>query len=157
MSRLSRFHAELDRLFDEAIRLASHEPRAGEHEPPVDVVETEREVVVLIEVPGLEPAELELFVEGRVLVLTGTKRHAAPGGARRFHRIEREQGRFECRVQMLRPVNTHQGRARLAEGLLRVAFPKIEEKRSGRHRLEIEESDGAVERETAGAPGDETT
>ena len=151
MSRLSRIHSDLDRLFDEAMRLASREPRAGEHEPPVDVMETAEEVVVLIEVPGLSPDEIELFVEGRAVVVAGVKRLRPPDGARRFHGIEREQGRFERRVEMLCPVNTHRGRARLAAGLLTVTFPRVEEKRLARRPVPIE---------VVGPPddaGDETT
>lgn len=154
MRRLSRIHSDLDRLFDEVMRLASREPRAGEHEPPIDVVETADHVVVLIEVPGIAREELALAVEGRAVVLTGVKRLRSPEGARRFHGVEREQGRFERRIELLRPVNTHAGRARLADGVLTIAFPKVEEKRTVRRPLAIEVTDEAPETKTA---GDETT
>ncbi len=151
MSRLSRIHSDLDRLFDEAMRLASREPRAGEHEPPVDVMETAEEVIVLIEVPGLSPDEIELFVEGRAVVVVGVKRLQPPDGARRFHGVEREQGRFERTIEMLCPVNTHRGRARLAAGLLTVTFPRVEEKRLARRPVPIEVVGAADD------AGDETT
>lgn len=158
MTRLSRIHSDLDRLFDEVMRLASREPRAGEHEPPIDVVETADQVVVLVEVPGIEREELALAVEGRAVVLTGVKRLRSHEGARRFHGVEREQGRFERRVELLHPVNTHKGTARLADGVLTIAFPKVEEKRTLRRPLRIEVIEG--EPETASEPtiaGDETT
>jgi HSP20 family protein len=158
VTRLSRIHADLDRLFDEVMRLASREPRAGEHEPPVDVVETEHHVVVLVEVPGIAREELDLAVEGRAVILTGVKRLRSPEGARRFHGVEREQGRFEHRVELLRPVNSHEGKARLADGVLTISFPKVEEKRTLRRPLEIEVIDETPE--TASEPttaGDETT
>lgn len=147
MSPLARFQAELDRLFDEAVRLTTREPRAGEHEPPVDVVETPDEVVVLIEVPGIAREDMELAVEGRTVVLTGTKRHRPPDGARRFHGVEREQGRFERRIELLRPVDTHRGRGRLGDGLLRVSFPRIVEQRAARRPLEIEDGTPPEDRE----------
>ena len=149
MSRLSRIHSDLDRLFEEAMRLASREPRAGEHEPPADVVEIDGEVVVLVEVPGVAADDLDLAIEGRVVVLTGTKSLRPPEGARRFHGVEREQGRFELRVELLAPVNTHQGRARLENGVLTVAFPKVEEKRTVRRPIAIDPVE-SVEGEPAG-------
>lgn len=138
MSSLSRFHTELDRLFDEVLRLAGSEPRAGECQPCVDVLETDGEVVILVEVPGIEPADLEVAVEGRAVIVTGRKRSQRPAEAVRFHRVEREEGRFERRIELLQPVNTLEGRARTEGGLLVIAFPRVAEKRVHRHRVAIE-------------------
>lgn len=138
MSSLSRFHTELDRLFAEAMRLAGGEPRAGECQPCVDVIETDGEVAILVEVPGVAAADLEVSVEGRSVVVAGRKRPRRPEGTVRFHRVEREEGRFERRIELLQPVNTLAGRARTEGGLLVITFPRVAEKRARRHRLAIE-------------------
>jgi HSP20 family protein len=138
MIHASRFHAELDRLFEEVMKLAAGEPRAGEYQPLLDVVETADEVVVLVEVPGIPREDLEVTVAGRTVVVSGRKRSGRPEGVVRFHRVEREEGRFERRVELLHPVDTHRGRARTAGGLLIVEFPKVQEKRARRRSLEIE-------------------
>lgn len=138
MSSLSRFHAELDRLFEEAMKLAGGEPRAGECQPCVDVMETPDEVVIVVEVPGLGPEDLEVSVEGRAAVITGRKRPRRPDGVVRFHRVEREEGRFERRIELFQAVNTQAGRARTEGGLLKVSFPRVQEKRARRHRVPIE-------------------
>jgi HSP20 family molecular chaperone IbpA len=52
--------------------------------------------------------------------------------------VEREEGRFERRVELLHPVDTHRGRARTEGGLLIVEFPKVQEKRARRRTLEID-------------------
>lgn len=142
MIRSSRFHSELDRLFEEVMKVVAASsgstPRAGEHQPLLDVVENASEVAVLVEVPGVAREDLEVTVEGRTVVVAGRKRSACPEGVVRFHRVEREEGRFERRVELLHPVDTHRGRARLTGGLLVVAFPRVEEKRALRRTLEIE-------------------
>jgi HSP20 family protein len=142
MIHASRFHAELDRLFEEVMKVVAaasgSTPRAGEHQPLLDVVETADEVVVLVEVPGIPREDLEVTVEGRTVVVSGRKRSGRPEGVVRFHRVEREEGRFERRVELLHPVDTHRGRARTAGGLLIVEFPKVQEKRARRRSLEIE-------------------
>jgi HSP20 family protein len=138
VSSLSRFHTDLDRLFDEVLRLAGSEPRAGECQPCVDVLETEGEVILLVEVPGVDPADLEVTAEGRAVIVTGRKRSQRPEGAVRFHRVEREEGRFERRIELLQPVNTLEGRARTEGGVLVIAFPRVAEKRVRRHRVAID-------------------
>lgn len=138
MIRSSRFHSELDRLFEEVLKLAAGEPRAGECQPMLDVVESAEDVALLVEVPGIAREDLEVTVEGRTVVVSGRKRSSRPEGVVRFHRVEREEGRFERRVQLLHPVDTHRGRARTEGGLLIVEFPKVQEKRAQRRSLEIE-------------------
>lgn len=138
MSSLSRFHSELDRLFDEVLRLAGSEPRAGECQPCADVLETEDEVIILVEVPGVDPAELEVTAEGRAVIVTGRKGSRRPDAAVRFHRVEREEGRFERRMELLQPVNTLEGRARIERGVLVISFPRVAEKRVRRHTVTIE-------------------
>lgn len=139
MSSRSRFHADLDRLFADAMKMAAGEPRAGECQPCVDVVETASEVVIVLEVPGVAVDDLSVSVEGRTVVVTGRKSLTRPEGVVRFHRVEREEGRFERRVDLLQPVNTLAGRARTDNGLLVVSFPRVEEKRVRRHQVEIEQ------------------
>lgn len=143
MIHASRFHAELDRLFEEVMKLAAGEPRAGECQPRLDVVETAHEVAVLMEVPGIAREDLEVAVEGLTVVVSGRKRPTCPEGAVRFHRVEREEGRFERRVRLLHPVDTHRGRARARDGLLIVEFPKVQEKRARKRILEIEADEEA--------------
>lgn len=120
------------------MKLACGEPRAGECQPCVDVMETAEEVVIVVEVPGIATEDLQVWVEGRAVVVTGRKRPRRPDGAVRFHRVEREEGRFERRIELFQPVNTLAGRARTEGGLLVVSFPRVEEKRVRRHGVEIE-------------------
>lgn len=140
-SGTGRFHTALDQLFEEILKTAAGEARAGEWQPYLDVLETPEEVVILVEAPGVAREDLEVAVEGRAVTLTGTKRTARHQAAVRFHRVEREQGRFERRVELHQPVNTHEGSARLDGGLLIVRFPKVPEKRSRRRLLTIEDGE----------------
>lgn len=144
MRSLSRFHSELDRLFEEAMKLAGGEPRAGECQPCLDVMETADEVVIVVEVPGTGVADLDVEIEGRTVLITGRKRPQRPEGVIRFHRVEREEGRFERRVELFQPINTLAGRARIEGGVLRVSFPRVQEKRVRRHRVTIEPETGSL-------------
>jgi HSP20 family protein len=138
---ISRFQAELDRLFQEAVRLGESELPLGEWQPSVDVVETPSSILLLAEVPGFSAADLKVEVRGTIVTLSGTKSTQLPDGVQRvkFHCMERGHGRFCREVHLFSPVNTHQGTATLADGLLTIEFPKIEDKRREARVLHIEE------------------
>lgn len=69
-------------------------------QPPADVLETEREVLILVALPGVDPAAVEAVIEDGVLHVAGQRllppelRHAA------IHRLELPQGRFERRIPL---------------------------------------------------------
>ena len=79
-------------------------PRCEGHgpcwEPPVDVLETEREILVLVALPGVDPARVEAAVEDGQLVVRG--RRVLPPELQRatIHRLELPQGRFERRIPL---------------------------------------------------------
>src|SRR5258707_1049611 len=68
--------------------------------PPVDVLETEREVLVLVALPGVEPDEIETVIEGPHLVVTGHRVFPAELATAVIHRLELPQGRFERRIRL---------------------------------------------------------
>jgi HSP20 family protein len=69
-------------------------------EPPIDMIETERELLVLIALPGVDPEQVEAVVENDALVVGG--RRVLPPELRTgvIHRLELPQGRFERRVPL---------------------------------------------------------
>lgn len=137
---LSRFQAELDRLFQEVVDLGEEPIAVTEWQPAIDVIETPQSIVILVELPGFSAAELKVEVRGTLVVLAGTKAMALPETApARFHRMERSHGRFLREIQLARPVNTHQGTALLADGLLTMEFPKIQDQRQSAHQLRVTE------------------
>ena len=126
---ISRFQAELDRLFQEAMQIGDDGP-LGEWQPAIDVVETPAVVQILAEVPGFAAADLRVEVRGTRVLITGTKSTPLPEAGRvRFHCLERGHGRFTREIHVLSPVNTHKGTAALRDGLLILDLPKIQDKR----------------------------
>jgi HSP20 family protein len=144
---LSRFQAEVDRLFQEAVKLSEGSlPSGGEWQPSIDIVETPSAVMILAELPGLAASDLQVQVRGTLVTLSGTKSTPLPGAQRiKFHCMERGHGRFHREIHIFSPVNTHLGAASLADGLLTIEFPKIEDKRQEARVLHIEEIEGSSE------------
>src|SRR5260370_18160060 len=136
---LSRFQAALHRLFQQALELDQGEVAVASWQPAVDIVETASSIVILVELPGCSAADLELEAKGPLLVLSGTRAIPRAAAAVKFLCMERSPGRFRREIQLFWPVNSHQGKALLADGLLTIEFPKIQDKRQAARRLRIEE------------------
>jgi HSP20 family molecular chaperone IbpA len=99
MSRAERLHRQL-------FEPASIAGRAT-WEPPVDVLETEREVLVLAALPGVNPDQIQAEIQGRALVIVGERQLPAELATGVIHRLELPQGRFQRRIPL--PPGTYRG------------------------------------------------
>jgi HSP20 family protein len=104
-------------------------------ECPVDVWESDSEVVVEAEVPGVSVDDVEARLDGDALVLSG-ELPAPPEESGSFLRIERYRGPFR-RVVALPSEVTGQPRASLRAGVLQIRLPK--RRSSQRRRIAVEE------------------
>jgi len=69
-------------------------------EPPVDVLETEREVLVLVALPGVDFSEVKALINQNELLISGCRTYPAEMRDAIIHRLELPQGRFERRIQL---------------------------------------------------------
>jgi HSP20 family protein len=69
-------------------------------EPPVDVLETDHAVLVLVALPGVDPDRVEAAIDGGDLVVAGTRVLPTELRTAIIHRLELPQGRFERRVRL---------------------------------------------------------
>jgi HSP20 family molecular chaperone IbpA len=69
-------------------------------EPPIDVLETDREVLILIALPGVDPNEVEALLDKGMLVVSGRRVLPAELRNARILRLELPQGRFERRIPL---------------------------------------------------------
>jgi HSP20 family molecular chaperone IbpA len=69
-------------------------------EPPVDVIETAAELLVLVALPGVDPRSAEAVIAGGELIVGGTRRLPESLRRARIHRMELPYGRFERRVAL---------------------------------------------------------
>jgi HSP20 family molecular chaperone IbpA len=99
--------------------------RAGTWEPPVDILETEREVLLFFALPGVSIEKVEAVIDGPDLVIAGTRVLPPQLRTAVIHRIELPQGRFERRVRL--PVGRYRDvRRSAADGCLVITLLKVE-------------------------------
>jgi HSP20 family molecular chaperone IbpA len=75
-------------------------PREPSWEPPVDVFETEEELLILVALPGVDPDRVEAMIDDGVLVISGHRTLPAELHHARIHRLELPQGHFERRIAL---------------------------------------------------------
>jgi HSP20 family protein len=94
-------------------------------EPPVDILETDNEVLVLVALPGVHPDRVEAAIEDGVLAIVGVRVLPAALQTATIHRLELPQGRFERRVR-LPPGRYSDVRRASADGCLVITLQKRE-------------------------------
>jgi HSP20 family protein len=99
--------------------------RSGAWEPPVDILETEREVLLFFALPGVSIDKVEAAIDGLDLVVAGTRTLPPELRTAVIHRIELPQGRFERRVRL--PAGRYRDvRRSAADGCLVITLLKVE-------------------------------
>ena len=132
---------EINRIFSEILshlKISSSEEYTWN--PSLDVIETAEAIVVLMEAPGLSERDISVHLSGRWLILEGEKPAMPQFQSPRFLCLERAYGKFYKAVPILVPFNSQEGRAALQNGLLRVSFPKVPERRKKTITLNVERS-----------------
>ncbi|MFT8246742.1 Hsp20/alpha crystallin family protein [Roseomonas sp. BN140053] len=100
------------------------EPAPAGWEPPVDLLETHDELVLIAALPGVRVSEVELVIGGGELAIIGIRRLPAALHNARIHRMELPHGRFERRVPL--PAGTYDlVRRDLSDGCLTVVLRKL--------------------------------
>ena len=111
---------EIDRLFDDTFT------RDGFNwSPAVDIKETEGEISVELELPGIKPEDVEITAENGVLTVRGEKKtERKEGEESRYHVIERTYGSFLRTFQLPQGIDEDQIDAEFQNGILLVRIPK---------------------------------
>jgi HSP20 family protein len=117
IARAERLHR---RVFEPATSLQA----ATCWEPPADILETERELWIIVALPGVESGDLDVLVEADGLRVTGQRRLPAVARAASIHRLEIPRGRFERHIQ-LPSARFALGRSELVNGCLVVSLTKL--------------------------------
>jgi len=98
--------------------------------PSLDLVETNQAVEVRLDVPGLEPKDIEIQLNGHVLTVSGHRKEEKEEKGKTFHRLERRSGAFSRSISLPCPVKEETIDAKYRDGVLTITMPKTEEAKS---------------------------
>ena len=115
------------RLFQDTVnRLLSDGGNTRPWAPSVDILETENELVLKADVPGVELKDIDIQIENGTLTLKGERKFEKEEKNKGFHRLERSYGSFVRYFTVPDTVDTEHVKAEYQNGVLSVTLPKKE-------------------------------
>jgi HSP20 family protein len=95
--------------------------------PALDISERKDAYLVTVELPGVEPDDLQVTLEDGLLTIQGERHFAHDSSEERFHRVERRYGAFRRAITLPAHVVAEGIQASVDNGVLQILVPKMEE------------------------------
>ena len=115
--------ARAERIHRELFRPAGTRARQPAWEPPVDILETEFDVLAFVALPGVDPDSVEAVIDNGELVIGGARTYPPALRTAVIHRLELPQGRFYRRLRL--PAGHYSGvRRAVVDGCLVITLQK---------------------------------
>ena len=127
-SPFSLFRHEMNRLFDNFFRGFDIEPfekRLGAFYPDIDVTETDKEIKVSAELPGMDNKDIDVSLTKDSLTIKGEKKEEKEEKKKKdYYRMERSYGSFSRTIPLPVEIDTEKAKAQFKKGVLTITLPK---------------------------------
>ena len=126
-TRFPSLRDEMDKMFEEFFEKVRF-PSAREHSwtPALDVYETKKEVIITVDVPGVDPKEVAVSIMEGGLTIKGERKKDADLKDEELYRAEREFGAFQRMIQLPAEVSADKAKASYVNGVLKIIIPKAQ-------------------------------
>ena len=153
-------HREMNRLFDDALRggVASSGGQGGGAQgspllaPHMDVTETDKEVRLQAELPGVTENDIQIDLDEDVLTIRAEKKQERREERQGVHFSERAYGTFQRSLRLPFQVNPDQVQATFENGVLTVTLPKTQPQERNR-RIQVQGGQQGASRQQTGGQG----
>lgn len=133
---------KMNRLFEDAASSRGEEKDlvASSWTPSVDIYETENEVILTAELPGIEDKDITLKIDDNTLTIKGERKFEKEAKEENYHRIERAYGSFYRSFGLPRYIEQEKIKAKHEHGILKVTMPKKHESKPVSIKIEKAEA-----------------
>ena len=121
---LTQLQNRVNRLFQESSLGQDEGLTTTSFVPPVDIYETEQNIVLKMEVPGVEQKDLDIRIENQTITIRGERNFEKEVKEDDYHRVERRYGSFQRSFSLPNTVNPEQVTADYENGVLKVTLAK---------------------------------
>jgi len=111
--------------------------RIGAFYPSIDVKESDKEIVVKAELPGLEEKDIEVLLAEDTLTIKGEKREEKEDKGKNYYHMERTYGSFHRVIPLPIEVEANKVEAAFKNGVLSVVLPKTEKAKAASRKISI--------------------
>lgn len=131
---IARFHHETADLFNRFFGMSPFGEIGAFTEsglfPKLDVTESDKNVTVKADIPGIEREDVEVYLDGRLLTVKGERKQEKEDKGENYHRAERSYGSFSRTVELPAEVDESDVDASYKDGILKVVMKKTKESES---------------------------
>lgn len=120
----SALQREIDRLFDDFTHGWPALSRVPELSPSMDVIETDKEIEITAELPGLKEKDVQVNVADNVLTIKGEKKSETEEKDKNYRLYERSYGAFSRTLDLPEGIDPDAIKASISNGVLKVTVPK---------------------------------
>ncbi len=125
LNELERMRRQMDDIF-KGFSKEGHMRQGSGVFPSINLTEDKDHFYLRAELPGVTSEDLEMEAIGKNITISGTRRIALEKEGAKYHRRERESGKFSRVISLPNEVNTENITAALKDGILTVCLPKAE-------------------------------
>src|SRR5216684_6872537 len=118
---------QISRLFNDGFERTGEDSSLTSWAPAVDIYETEHELVVKVDLPEVDPEDLDIRVENNILTIRGDRKFESKASEDKYLRVERAYGSFSRSFSLANTVNSEAIKADYRDGVLTLSIPKREE------------------------------
>jgi len=111
--------------------------------PKIDVSETDNEIQVTAEMPGIDQNDVEVLLEDDRLIIRGEKKEEREDKDRNYHLRERVEGAFSRTLPLPFAPDPNQVKAEFKNGVMTITIPKPQEVKQKQHRIEVQKDTSA--------------
>ena len=139
---VQKMRREVDRLLEDIFTLRPMRalaPLEMAWEPPVEMFETDTEVVVKAALPDIDPKQVEITVTNDAITLKGETKHEEEHKERNYYKREMQYGTFLRTLPFLAEVKGTEAKATYKDGVLEVKVPKSERAKATSVKVKVEQ------------------
>jgi HSP20 family protein len=133
------FRAPMWEGFGESSAL-SGEQFFGEVTPRVDMSETDKEILIKVELPGMTDKDIDISVGRDLLTISGEKKQEKEQNEKGWYRMERQYGSFSRSIPLPSEIETDKAEAEFKNGVLCVKLPKSTVQQKATKNIQVKSS-----------------
>jgi len=141
---LVQLQDRVNRLFAETAK-GEEDFNSTSFVPPVDIYENEHNIVLKLEVPGIDQKDLDIRIENNTITIRGERKFEKETKEENYHRVERRYGNFQRSFGLPNTVNPEQVTADYNNGILTVTLAKRAEAKPKQIKVNVGSAPKSIE------------
>jgi HSP20 family protein len=130
------YRREVEDLFRRFLHEREEDPAEVEVHPPMNISESGGEIAVELELPGVDPKDVDVSLQGDILSVRGERKHVEKEG-RQIHKQESWYGKFHRHIVLPMEISSDKVSADFKNGILRIVLPKAPDIQSKEIKIDI--------------------